>query len=265
MPWLLPYKTQFASIDSSVLRPGCFISLRNSNRYQISNQGLTSPAYLWDINRAVDLTPIKLRYQVDWETFEYHNVTRLERETVEDFRNRANQIRQEILRRNEQLRQGIIEGWSPDDDPTVEGKLFAEMVENNKSTQKLFRNILVEILRYLHKEKSPSQTAYSNPSAWTACCHQGDPTLTIVSMIVLSFLMMWVIWCSGKISFATLGSYSNSKMTVTHRSTKFGSLIASCSTDQYGWGTISSVLIREKISKAKLRHHHRLYGQKARR
>lgn len=76
----------------------------------------------------------------------------LERETLEDFRNCANEVRQRILRRKEQLIQGNIEGRSPDDGSTLEGKLFAERVENKKLAHKLFGNILVEILRYLHRE-----------------------------------------------------------------------------------------------------------------
>lgn len=75
-----------------------------------------------------------------------------EDETEEDFRKRGKEISGRISQRNEQLRQGNSEGWSPDDDPTVLGKVFADTVDNDRLAQKIFGDILIEILRHLHAE-----------------------------------------------------------------------------------------------------------------
>lgn len=128
------------------------ISLRTLNFYRISEQGLTCPAYLWDVNRIVDLTPVKFKYQGDWAALKCFKVTMREDEAEEDFRKRAKEISRRISQRNERLRQGDSEGWSPDDDPTVSGKLYANTVDNDKLARETVGNILVEILRHLHAE-----------------------------------------------------------------------------------------------------------------
>lgn len=150
--WLPPYKAQLASIDANGLRPGQVISLRTPSFYRISKEGLTCPAYLWEVNRTVDLTPVKLRYQGDWAAVKSYEITNREKEAEEDFRKRAIETSRRISQRNEQLRQGNSEGWSPDDDPTVIGKVYAVTVDNDKPAQSIVGKILVGILRHLHAE-----------------------------------------------------------------------------------------------------------------
>ena len=58
----------------TTLRTRYDLTLRSSNQYSLSESGFTMPAALWNVNRMVDLTPIKLHWQSEWKRFTCYEI-----------------------------------------------------------------------------------------------------------------------------------------------------------------------------------------------
>ena len=128
---------------------GHLISLRNPFFYRLSEQGLSCPAYLWDVDRKVDLTRVARKYQSMWEALKCYHVTRRNNELMENYYERTGGILMKLYQRRQEMRRGEITEWSPDDDPTVRGILLAERVEKDKACQEMISRILIDVLVHL--------------------------------------------------------------------------------------------------------------------
>lgn len=90
---MLPFRKLLHSIESDFIRPGFAINLRNANRYDVSSDGLIIPGYLWNVDREVDMRPIKFMWKARWESWKCYKIVFERRidESEEQF-----QLRMEI-------------------------------------------------------------------------------------------------------------------------------------------------------------------------
>jgi hypothetical protein len=94
---MLPFRKLLHSIESDIVRPGFAINLRNPNRYHISGDGITTPGYLWKVDREVDMRAIKFMWKARWEPWKCYKIgfERKIDESEEQFRLRMeNTLRQ---------------------------------------------------------------------------------------------------------------------------------------------------------------------------
>lgn len=55
------------TVDCKKLNPGMWVSTRNANRYTLRERAIEMPAYMWNVHRKVDMTPIQLAYREQFE------------------------------------------------------------------------------------------------------------------------------------------------------------------------------------------------------
>jgi hypothetical protein len=150
------------------------LSLRNANRYNFTERGATIPAYLWNVDRKVDLSPIQYQWASQWERWKCYTVSfeQMENETPEEFQARFQDAQRRITqtgRLPEDLRaQATPFRWEQEGLEQVHDTMFgsdsagrnigsavtsmisADRVERDPGAQIMIGQIFVDILRYLY-------------------------------------------------------------------------------------------------------------------
>ena len=141
-------------------RAGCSVMIRTATLYSFSKSGLTLPAYAWNVNRSVDLTPIKVKWKSLWNKFTCYTV---------EFEHRDGESKEELqARKDEVSRQvreahGLEQSFSARSDETgdvfqpdpafgaiVSRVLSVGVVERDEEIQRIVGNIFLDILRHLY-------------------------------------------------------------------------------------------------------------------
>jgi hypothetical protein len=126
--------------------------------YTISEQGLECPAYLWNVDRIVYLTPIQVKWQSLWASLKCYDIKfdKIENETDQEFQDRGKEVTQAVYRNTklppDPMTQAALEEWLGTKRATVTSKISADLVEHDKNAQSMIGNIFVDILRHLHGE-----------------------------------------------------------------------------------------------------------------
>ncbi|KFZ11681.1 hypothetical protein V502_07464 [Pseudogymnoascus sp. VKM F-4520 (FW-2644)] len=158
--WALPFYKCLPEVRMKATRAGCSVMIRTATLYSFSESGLTLPAYAWNVNRSVDLTPIKVKWESLWNKFTCYTV---------EFEHRDGESREELqARKDEVSRQvreahGLEQSFSARSDETgdvfqpdpafgaiVSRVLSVGVVERDEEIQRIVGNIFLDILRHLY-------------------------------------------------------------------------------------------------------------------
>lgn len=141
-------------------RAGCSVIIRTATLYSFSECGLTLPAYAWNINRSVDLTPIKVKWESLWNKLTCYTVEFEHRdgESKEELQTRQDEVSRQVREAH-----GLEQSFSGRSDETgdvfqpdpafgaiVSRVLSVEVVERDEEIQRIVGNIFLDILRHLH-------------------------------------------------------------------------------------------------------------------
>lgn len=79
-------------------RAGCSVMIRPATLYSFSESGLTLPAYAWNVNCSVDLTPIKVKWGSLWNKFTCYTVEFEHRdgESTEELQARKDEVSRQV-------------------------------------------------------------------------------------------------------------------------------------------------------------------------
>ena len=141
-------------------RAGCSVAIRTAALYSFSESGLTLPAYTWNVNRSVDLTPIKVKWESLWNKFTCYTVEFEHRdgESMEELQARKDEVSRQVreahgleqfsARSDDQM--GDVFRPDPAFGAIVSRVLSVGVVERDEEIQRIVGDIFLDILRYLY-------------------------------------------------------------------------------------------------------------------
>ena len=141
------------------------MSLRNANRYRCVETGIQLPAYLWDVNRSINMGGIREKWKRTWDRWTCYDITfvRREDETPEDFQLRKDQAVR-LIQQGHRPSQDLVDSstrldWTSAEftghvhDPTIGANIRKVLtqgrLEQDKGAQWAIGALFYDILSYL--------------------------------------------------------------------------------------------------------------------
>ena len=184
--WMPLSNTGLQDVQAKKLDASNLLSTRNHNRYQFRKGALQAPAYLWKVERMVDVSPVKHKWQAQWNEWEsymlrFHRLTNdgldqsVERLQAQTEKKAQDPSTPSLVR--EMAKRTI---WTRESVERLRNNIFGITVEQQKATRAaitmlhgmelkeksrdsaMIGNIFFDLLRYL---LSQDETALAN-SIW---------------------------------------------------------------------------------------------------